>query len=118
MSAMTKWISISALTFVMAGCTALPMVPFEGSKIADQQLSQDVYQRVSFHTEALGCDEVQKIKTEVTVYPHGEPGERRAEERWDVFGCEKRYPYQITFREDGRGGTYFSINVPNEGEPI
>ncbi len=110
MGVMIKWNFVWAVTFVIAGCAASPNIPFEGSTSADQQLSQDVYERVSFFTKAQGCGDVEKIKTEIVEYPRGKPGERRSEERWDAFGCGGKYSYQVFFTEDGEGGTYFSIS--------
>lgn len=105
----TKTISVLPLLAMLTGCALSPQIPIEGSTSADAQLSRDVYGKVVAHTETKGCDDLDRIKTKIVEYPHGEPGERRAEERWEAFGCNATYPYQITFRDDGRGGTYYSI---------
>ena len=110
MSVKIKWNFISVVTLVMAGCAASPNIPFEGSTSADQQLSQDVYKRVSFITKAQGCGDLEKVKTEIVEPPRGRAGERQSEERWDALGCGDKYSYQIVFTEDGEGGTYFSIS--------
>ncbi len=106
---MTKWIFMSILAAVLAGCVGSPKIPFEGNTSADRQLSRDVYERVAFYTEVQDCDEIEKVKIEIIEYPRGKVGERRAEERWEVIGCGKRYPFEIIFTDDGEGGTYFSV---------
>lgn len=106
-----RYLVFLAVVFAVSGCVGSPSAPFEGSTNADSQLVSDTFETVFLHTKARGCSEIEKVRTTVTDPPSGEPGKRKSKERWVVFGCNERYPYEVDFLEDGQGGTYLTVTT-------
>jgi hypothetical protein len=86
-------------------------VTFSGKSNADNILKQDTLALLRSLIKTDGCQTITKISTSID---HSEPnngisGHAWGKETWISYGCGKSYTHIISFIEDGKGGTDFSI---------
>lgn len=99
------------LAMLLSACATNTSAPFEGSSHANPTLRSDTYNMISMLTAAKGCPSIDKIETAVVEPPSGEPGRQKSSENWLVHGCNATYNYNVSFTEDGAGGSFFSVGV-------
>ncbi|MGP0175234.1 hypothetical protein ACSVIJ_25620 [Pseudomonas sp. NCHU5208] len=102
---------ICVITAALLSSCALtpPVVNFEGQSFANPQLKRDVTNMIIMTTNAKGCSEIEKIETSVIEEPNGEPGYQESAELWRAHGCNQKFDFNVAFKGDGRGGSYFRI---------
>lgn len=110
MKVVSKYGLLAIAFSMLAGCASSPSVPFAGNTAAGKQLSSDVYKMLALYTHAQGCKTVNAVHTVVVEPPAGAPGLIKSKERWTLTGCNQQFVYAVSFREDGVGGTYFSVS--------
>ena len=110
MQVVSKYGFLAIAFSMLAGCASSPTVPFSGSTAAGQQLSSDVYKMLALYTHAQGCKKIDAVHTTVVEPPAGAPGLMKTKERWILFGCNQQFAHTVSFREDGGGGTHFSVS--------
>lgn len=110
---MKRRIAMSAVV-LLAGCAGNPLARpgfFSGESHADPALHNDTAQMVLMVVGAIGCDAPEHIETKVIHYEpsNGISGHVWGQEAWFVSGCDNLYPIEVSFAEDGNGGTYFGL---------
>ena len=85
---------------------------FSGETRAEETLRRDTLKIISAFLKADGCESADHVDSKVLFYEPrtGEQGHVWGREGWMVTGCSKPYPFYVTFSEDGRGGTLFSVS--------
>ncbi len=107
----TKHIMSSLSLLFVSACAMAPSAEFVGETYASPTLRADVYNMVSLVTSAKGCSSIDKVDTYILEAPTGEAGLEQTKEIWIVHGCQTTYPYEITLRGDGQGGSYFIVST-------
>lgn len=103
-------LALIALTTVLSSaCTTAPT--FNGQSHASGLLRSDTMTTLNNLTRAQGCGSIERVDTSILTAPEGEPGRRSVVERWEAHGCQKTHVYQVTFTEDGQGGTFMNIRM-------
>ena len=109
---------ISVALLVLSGCQTTPVatsggsgVTYSGESHADQVLRSDTTKMVKLIASGQGCKNIEHINTKVL---HSEPRNGQKDhvwgkEGWMATGCGKPYPFFVTFKEDGNGGTLFTL---------
>lgn len=110
MQVVSKYGILAVIFSMLAGCASSPSVPFSGSTVVSKRLSHDVYKMLALYTSAQGCKKVDAVYTTVIEPPAGALGQKKSKERWTLSGCNQQFPYAVSLREDGTGGTYFSVS--------
>ncbi|WP_286997684.1 MULTISPECIES: hypothetical protein [Shewanella] len=77
--------------------------------LANETLLRDAMPGVAAEVARRGCEVPEQFFAFVLAMPKGKVGERYWHERWIVEGCEREYPVDIEFREDGVNAAYWTI---------
>ena len=99
------------LISLLVACASTPKIPVAGETIADPILINDTQRVIAMVTDAMGCNKIENIQTIITEQVTGEPGAKISKENWVAHGCDTTFSYDVTFTEDGKGGTYFSVST-------
>jgi len=118
----SKYILI-AIVISLAGCNASNPkknnvasnneVTYSGKSHASSRLKKDALKTIKVVVGAKGCNKIDHINSKIFHYEpsNGKKGHVWGKEGWLVTGCSKPYPFYLTFTEDGKGGTFFSIKT-------
>ena len=115
-------IAVSILISIcIAGCQSGPArndgigISYTGESCADTVLKKDTLLSVYMLVMKNGCDSIENIDTRVIKSEPltGNYGHVSGEEEWIVTGCEREFPFTITFIEDGNGGTFIKLVEKN-----
>ena len=99
------------LISLLVACASTPKIPVAGETFADPILINDTQRVIAMVTDAMGCNKIENIQTIITEQVTGEPGAKISKENWVAHGCDTTFSYDVTFTEDGKGGTYFSVST-------
>ncbi|MEL7084129.1 MAG: hypothetical protein AAGM36_06485 [Cyanobacteria bacterium J06597_1] len=98
-----------AITLQAAAQEPLPEGAIQAGSLANQTLIQDALIGISAKTSTLGCDTPEQVSPYVTQLPTGEEGSRSWRELWVVQGCDREFPINIRFNEDGPNAANWTI---------
>jgi hypothetical protein len=79
----------------------LPPGTVKHGTLANANLIRDAKVGVAGKVGSMGCSNLGNVDIYVTVMPVGMPGSRHWKELWIVSGCNKSYPVNIEFTENG-----------------
>ncbi|MGR5212743.1 hypothetical protein ACPV4A_19530 [Vibrio rotiferianus] len=89
--------------------SALPEGAIQEGSLSNQKLIQDAMVGVVAEVATRGCESPENFLPYVKALPQGEIGSRYWREIWVVKGCEKTYPINLYFSEDGVGAANWVI---------
>jgi hypothetical protein len=87
----------------------LPPGTIQQGSLSNQKLIHDAKVGVAAQVGILGCTQLKNFEPYVVALPTGKQGSRVWYEKWIVNGCDKQYPINLRFAEDGAGGAYWTI---------
>ena len=90
---------------------AATTITYSGRTNADAILRADTTRMIIILAASEGCKAIENITIKVISYEpsNGTTGHVWGKEEWLATGCGRTFPYNVTFTEDGNGGSYYSI---------
>lgn len=99
------------LVLMLSACVSNGI--FHGKSVTydgDNILRNDIYWLIMRYQRALGCNQIDRIDTEI-VHIERVDGRFQVEELWHVDACKSRYAYPVFMREDEKGETDFTVRM-------
>jgi hypothetical protein len=95
------------------------MPQITGKTVADAQLRQDIYRRMSLRAKLIYCSSGGSIEsvTAKNLYTNINPVTGKfvgADEEWTVSLCGQTVVFPVKLSADGQGGTFFGVSYPGK----
>lgn len=97
---------ILAGIFLVVGCGTSNIL-FEGKTLSDQKLKRDTITNIKYLTKIEGCTRFDKVNTKIIKF---DPNKHISQEEWGVYGCGKRFDFNVKYQSDPKGGTFINIS--------
>lgn len=99
----------AAFTLPALAQDQLPEGAIRAGSLANQTLIQDTLVGIAAKTTTLGCETPEQVLPYITQLPTGEEGSRVWQELWVVQGCDREFPINLRFNEDGPNAANWTI---------
>ena len=104
---------IAGCQTILTGSSNPGNITYSGKSHAGSTLRVDTTKMISLIASGKGCDDIEHINIEVLQYEpsNGVKGHEWGKEGWIATGCDKPFPFLVSFTEDGSGGTFFGLKL-------
>ncbi len=90
----------------LVGCGS-SNIQFQGKTVSDSVIKRDTITNIKYLTKIYGCGNFDRVETSIVSF---EEEKQISKELWKVYGCNKKFEFDIRYQNDPKGGTFIGVS--------
>lgn len=101
-----KFMFIGLIGMLLVGCGS-SNIQFQGKTVSDSVIKKDTITNIRYLTKIYGCDKFERVETSIVSF---DEKKKISKEIWKVYGCNKKFEFDVRYQNDPKGGTFIGIS--------
>ncbi len=101
-----KLVFFVLFAMLLIGCGS-SNIQFQGKTASDRLIKRDTITNIKYLTKIDGCNNFDRVETSIVSF---DKEKQISKEIWKVYGCNKKFEFDIRYQNDPKGGTFIGVS--------